>query len=78
MVVRGYDIAYAKHVIVETKPDEKDWKVSVTLYLDVDLPAIGTLTASLFLNMTHKVYVKHVVIWSAIYSNIADNCQSKT
>ncbi|XP_054259027.1 beta-mannosidase isoform X2 [Macrosteles quadrilineatus] len=55
VVLRGYNAANARHVVVETKPEKVDWKVSVTLYLDVDLPVSGTITATLMLNTTNNV-----------------------
>lgn len=61
--LRAYDVAFARYLTTETRPDTKVWKVSATLFLDVKEYVTGTLSATLFLNDTdHITYDRQVSI----------------
>ncbi|XP_046686486.1 beta-mannosidase-like isoform X2 [Homalodisca vitripennis] len=60
VLLRAYNVAHARHVGIETRPDVTDWKVSVTLYLDVATNVTGMLSSTLVLkkyNITTQMTV---------------------
>lgn len=53
--LRAYDVALARYLTTETRPDTKDWKVSATLFLDVKDYVTGTLSSTLFLDNSQQI-----------------------
>ncbi|KAG8276108.1 hypothetical protein J6590_072523 [Homalodisca vitripennis] len=53
VTLRAYNVAFARHVTVETIPDSSYWNVTVTLYLDVVNNVTGTLSTTLILGDTN-------------------------
>lgn len=61
--LQAYNVAFARYLTTETRPDTKDWKVSATLFLDVKEYVTGTLSSTLFLDNSEQItYERQVSI----------------